>query len=305
MRELASRFVAAADEVYRLQTAKDAEGALFRRIAAQGHFGKRRLTRSTRQGIYALTPGGELLASTNSTSAKTVAKTLEKALAKWEEQSRRHRAWVRAEGIGTTETTHPGGGLVLQVATRDLPRSRSEDWNLDFAWFRKEEARDFLPRTPVRGAVRKVPQSLVRRIARCHLLDSVHGQTWPYQDRHVLLARLSSRVVAVDGRTIRVHLTGRSRTRARGMWRVDGFLSPERWQERGYDAMLAGKAVFDRASGRFTAFELLAVGKRWGATQYNGRSRDRGPAPMGVLFTLAGDSAAERVPPAFLESYGW
>jgi hypothetical protein len=52
---------------------------------------------------------------------------------------------------------------------------------------------------------------------------------------------------------------------------------------------LLGRAAFDLAHGRFAQFELVAAGLRWGATQYNQRADDRGPAPMGVVLTLAAD----------------
>jgi hypothetical protein len=35
------------------------------------------------------------------------------------------------------------------------------------------------------------------------------------------------------------------------------------------------------------------------------RGEDMGPAPIGWVFSLAGDSLAERVAPAFLRAYGW
>ena len=52
-------------------------------------------------------------------------------------------------------------------------------------------------------------------------------------------------------------------------------------------------------------FELVAVGTRWGAGSCNLRHDDTGPAPLGVLLQLAGDSPAERLPPAFVSHYGW
>jgi hypothetical protein len=77
-------------------------------------------------------------------------------------------------------------------------------------------------------------------------------------------------------------------------------------QKRGYEARLLGRATYDVAKERFLTFELVAVGTRWGGTQFNVRRDDLDPAPMGVLFTLAGDSPWERVAPAFFnEVYGW
>ena len=50
---------------------------------------------------------------------------------------------------------------------------------------------------------------------------------------------------------------------------------------------------------QFVSFELVAVGTRWGATQNNSRRNDVDPAPIGFLFTLAGDGPCERIAPAF------
>ena len=47
--------------------------------------------------------------------------------------------------------------------------------------------------------------------------------------------------------------------------------------------------------------DLVAAGPRWGATQFNGRYDDEGPAGMGVLFTLA--PSEDRVAPAYHWAY--
>jgi len=49
------------------------------------------------------------------------------------------------------------------------------------------------------------------------------------------------------------------------------------------------------------------LSERWGGNAYNGRlnERDFGPAPMGIVLQLAGDSAADRIPPLFFQAYGW
>jgi len=49
----------------------------------------------------------------------------------------------------------------------------------------------------------------------------------------------------------------------------------------------------------FLTFEMVAIGSRWGGTQNNSRKYDLDGAPIGLLFTLAGDSPCERVAPAF------
>jgi hypothetical protein len=315
--ELAAKFVPAADEVYRLQNGSDAECRLFQKFAKKGHYGGRPGT--SQQGTYAVTPSGELLASVNSNDPRRIARLLQSALVKWDELARVDRLQAKdpkeqATGLQRAERYYPKGGLVLHVYSRDLPRAdigpgwQGKAWNQDYAWFKKEEARQFLP-TDVRvGQTHQLPAALVRRLARAHLIDNVRGQTAAFDDRHVEKARLSAAVVGVERGVVSLRLQGLTRTAAEGTWSIGGLRDRRARapQKRGFDADLLGKATYDLKQERFLTFELVAVGSRWGATQFNVRRDDLGPAPMGVLFTLAGDSPAERVAPAFFrEAYGW
>jgi hypothetical protein len=116
-------------------------------------------------------------------------------------------------------------------------------------------------------------------------VDNVRGQTTPFDDRHIKKARLTAEVTAVRDGVVSLRLEGETHA-------AEGT-------RHGLETRLLGKATWDERKERFLTFELLAVGSRWGATQFNVRRGDLGPAPMGVLFTLAGDSPAERVAPAF------
>ena len=102
-------FIPAADEVGHLQSGKDAECRLFQKIAEQGHYAGRTKPTSTRQGTYATTAGGTLLASWNNNDPRFVARKLREALAKWER--------LKAEGRQTA------GESGLEAAS--LNRSRS------------------------------------------------------------------------------------------------------------------------------------------------------------------------------------
>ena len=316
MKKLAARFVAAADEVWYLHNRKGPECDFFRKFCEDGHYGGRRRPTNTRQGIYCCTPAGEFLASVNTQDPRAMARMLETALAKWRTipGKRRYLATPPAAGAGRAmrgEGRYPAGGLVLAVYSRDLPRKKRPDdwraraWNRDYAWFRRIEARAFLPEEIARGATHTVPEALVARIARFHLVDNVRGQTLPYRASDVKEARLETQVVAVRGTRVEIRMTGRTRTWVEGRWHVGGMRSQPVEAKRGFLANLAGRAVFDKKTGRFVAFELVAAGTRTGGTRYNARHDDLGPAPMGVALVLAGESPAERVAPAFFWSYGW
>ena len=63
--------------------------------------------------------------------------------------------------------------------------------------------------------------------------------------------------------------------------------------------------TISRSSGGVTmvAFDVVAVGIRWGGTQYNCRDNDLAPAPFGAVLSLAGASRAERVAPEHFRGY--
>ena len=242
---------------------------------------------------------------------------LERALEKWKTLPREERLLTSIpQGtpvVQNWQRLYPADGLVLSVVSRDLPRDPPESsprhnaWNRDFAWFRKEESRQLVPSEIKKGAATEIPQEIVHRIVRLHMVDNVRGETQPYPLNAVERATLTSRIYEIDGDTVKLHLEGESRASLEGIWSIAGYrdMATPSPQKRSFEAKLLGKAVYDRKKERFTGFEMLAVGIRTGATQYNGRSRDPGPAPMGHAFTLAGDTPAERVPPAYFGAYAW
>lgn len=303
MLKLTVKFVPAADEVYRLQnlrTGTDPECRLFQKFAERGHS---RRPGASRQGTYCVTPSGVLLASMNSNDPERISDMLAKALAKWETLKREERLLPtdpekqRGE-INRPERYYPKDGLVLYVTTRDMPRAaekakparadwRMLAWNQDFAWFTRGEAKQFVPPEPRVGKKQSLPASLLRRIACAHLVDNVRGQTAPFEESQVKKASLTAEVTAADGKVVALRLEGETRTEMSGP------------RKHGLDMRLLGKATYDLTKARFLTFELVAVGSRWGGTQLNGRRRDPDEAPIGILFTLAGDGPCERVAPAF------
>jgi hypothetical protein len=315
---LVAKFIPAADEVGRLQSGDDAECRLFQKVAEQGHYAGRTRPSSTRQGTYATTADGLLLTSWNNNNPRVVAGKLREALQKWERlkaEGRTPSGDVRLDAarLDRSDRFYPEGGLVLRVNTRDLPRETPQEglladaWNQDFAWFTREEARRFLPERSEPGQTHEVPRALVERLARFHLLDNVRGQTSPFPARAVREASLTSRVTEVDGDVVVLCLEGRTRAEQEGRGRPAAIRDMDLPgpQERGLETRMLGFARFDLREGRFVGFEVVAVGTRWGGTQYNGRGDDPGPAPFGVVLSLAGDAHSDHVAPEHFWGYGW
>ena len=309
---LAARFVPVADEVGRLQRDEAADCRFFRSFCELGHYGGRTKPSSTRQGIYAVTAGGTFLASVNTRDPAAMTRMLEQALARFDELPAKARSGERPAldpaAIRRFEDHYPETGLVLRVVTRDLPRAkvpegwRGAAWNVDHAWFRRDEVEAFVP-APEPGAEAALADAVLVRLVRAHFVDNVRGQTPALGAQHVLARRLVARTERVDGDVQVLTLAGHVKVERRGTWATRGH-GPVAPQTLGYDAALLGDARYDRAAKRFVAFRLLAVGQRHGATEFNQRDDDRGPAPMGIAMELAPAGAA-RVAPSLHHVYGW
>jgi hypothetical protein len=302
------RFIPVAENCSPLQRQPDAKGDFFRLVAEQGHYAGRRYPTSTRQGYYALTADGKVLAAANSREPQRMIELLQQALQRWSVLNGDGAPAAGAGDPGTYAPAQPDrfpeDGLVLRQVARDLPReadARPEDWrkgawNLDYVWCTAQEAAALVPGERRVGATREAPASLVGRIARFHLRDFVRGEPSVWPEAAVRVAHLTSEVAGIDGERVRLVLRGAVRLQ----WDVR-WTRPEDAEERasdcGIDATLYGEADWDAAAGRFVAFDLLAAGPRWGTNQYNNRQDDLGPAPLGIAFELAGTAPRDRTPP--------
>ena len=118
-------------------------------VLCQG-FGRRRPT-GTRQGIYAVSPTGEFLASCNTRSPDRMRRMLEQALKRWKEAGTAgempESTAAELRAVVEQRKAAPQDGLILSVIARDLPRDdlpddwRARAWNVDFAWFSSEGGR--------------------------------------------------------------------------------------------------------------------------------------------------------------------
>ncbi len=286
----------ATDEVWRLQNRKDDDCKLFMKFAVQGHYGA---GPKTKQGIYAVTPSGLLLGALNSNNPARVIAMLEGALKKWAQtpiKSRYLSSDPAKAKVPQRLAKYPADGLVLKVISRDLPTAtrprgwKGVAWNVQYAWFRQSEVRQWLPARIEKGALHDVPRALVERLVRFHLIDNVRGQTLSYKKSEIKQAVLATQVTRIRRGMIYLRLRGESETKS---------------GSRGFKAKLFGTARYDTRKQRFVSFKLVAKGIRTGATRYNFRQGDLGPAPLGIAFVLGRDIPQEHVVPYFFHQYGW
>ena len=107
MQALLKSFVASADEVNRLQSGKDPECRLAQKVFEQGHYAGRTQPTNTRQGIYATTPSGVMLASINANDPKAIAGMLQRALDKWSTLSEAERMQTGDPSAATAQVNRP------------------------------------------------------------------------------------------------------------------------------------------------------------------------------------------------------
>ena len=319
LQALARKFIPVCDEVWRLHNLKEVDCLFFQGFCEEGHYGGPRAHGTTRQGIYCCTPSGRFLGSINTTNPQRMRRMLEAALERWAAMPKSERYLdedpkKRRDEIRRRERQYPEDGLALRVYTRDGKRKDLPDdwrrtaWNVDSLWYRKAEARQLLPQRWKKGATQAWPEALVQRLVRHNLVDNVRGQTNGYGAGHVQEAELVTEIVKVQRDLITVTLRGRSRATTSGRWPKDGSFAEASGGEahaRGMQTRLAGRATFDRKTGRFTSFELAAVGTRWGQTRYNFRQDDLDEAPIAFAIVLDEDDEGRRVAPAEMGSYGW
>ncbi len=299
-------FVAVAADDWYQRRRKDAEGRFFISVADQGP--RKGAGGSTRQGIYALTASGRLLAYKNAGQSPDVMReVITDALAKWKSlpESERKPGAVAVGEHGPMDAqftrTPPRNGLILTVHGRLLERDasgrftdaacatgRGDEASRDHLWLTEAEWKSLVPAEPRAGATFALPAAIAERIARFHLVDHTRGEPNFWSREEVRVSEFAVRIDSADAQRVSLRLTGRA------LLATDTDVAKA---QRGFDATLAGSMVFDRARGAFTRFDMVAVGDHWGRGAHTGPARP-GRTPLGLAFELvAGKSPADLVAP--------
>ncbi len=273
---LQTRFIPVAiDQAYQRRQ-KDNEGRFYQKIANQG---PRKIGRGTTQGLYTADASGKLLDFTNNRGADRVLRMINGSLEK-------HRpVKITAIGKGTPDTQYnpkpPKGGLVVRVTSKILD-GYQEPENEFHRIFQQSLGRDNLwisANEHTALARGQLSQSLLKRLARFHLVDNTRGEPPMWRENEIL--KLEGKITNGQLRT-----TVQLKT-AKG--------------DRGYEAKLLG--YVETKSGKVTRLDIVANGQFWGEGPYT-RNAPKGRFPLAIAFTLAdGKDTADTIPPQ--ASRGW
>lgn len=300
----------ATDEVWRLQGVDDNDASFFQKMASKGHYRK---AGGSRQGIYICSPSGKLLSSINSLKADAVLETIKDGLSKWQSLPKKDRKLSEKnppEALHRWEDSYPENGLVLKCAKSDLLTDppnldeRGDRWNMDHVWFNHDEARSWLPENPKKGQIYQLPKKIKDRLFQFHMVDNVRGQTLPFAPKEIKASKLEVKIIKVEDSQIQIKINGMSRAIAKGDWLLgENDWTPSHDLDHSMETDILGKASYDLSINRFIEFEMVAIGKRRGKTQHNGRYYSPDTGHVGFLYTLASNSYSEKIAPAFIDLY--
>lgn len=276
---LSKRFVPVAiDQAYERRQ-KDAEGDFWRRIVEQS---PRRGTKGTTQGFYIVTPAGRLLLFNNNRDPAKVLRLTRDAARRFADADRAEaQAITRGKVDARYNPTPPAGGLVVRVHAKVLGGYEPTDnrWRKVMQQALSRDNLWITGREHEQLAAGALPDKLMRRLARYHLVDNTRGEPPMWREHEVRALELQR-----DGDRI----TGKV-----SLQTDDGA--------RGFEARLLGFATAEK--GRVTRFELCVEGVFWGEGRYT-KNAPKGRFPFAVRFTLAdGTDVADAIPPQ--GSRGW
>lgn len=299
-------FIPVAENDWFQRRRQDAVGEFFRSVADQGP--RKGEGGSTRQGHYAMTADGKLLAYNNNRGAGRHAAMLEDALRKWEAIPAEQRApgAVKVAALGADQLDQkyaramPPGTVVLKTSTRLLKQvggrllpcgadDHPNGWGHLAAhnqmWLQAKEISQL--RALDGEAPVDLPAPIANRMIRFHLLDNTRGEPnyWGRDD----ISKFEITLRTPKDRPLRRLIEGR--------------VLLEHADVRGFDVKVLGFVDIDPEADRLTGVEIVAVGDHWGSGTYTRGARP-GRSPLGVAFTLAdmdGDPGA-KVPP---QGSGW
>ena len=267
---LATRFIPVAIDQHIHRRLDNAEGRLFADLTKRAG----RFIDVTTQGVYVFTSGGEPLAFRSTQDPQSLKAMLASALEK-NDSNRAGSGTVDLDADGEFALKAPAEVVVLDVISKVLggygepsnyrERILQSALGRDRCWIRQDEVASLSENI--------VPDSLLNRMTRFHLVDNTRGEPPMWRPDQVHTAEATLR----DGRLV-------------GSVRIETARG-----RRGFDASLLGQV--DVADGVLTRFDVVARGLAWGRGYFNSGAPS-GKYPLAVRFASAeGARPFDAVPP--------
>ena len=300
---ITENFIPVAENDWYQRRRQDAVGEFFRSVADQGP--RKGKGGSTRQGLYALTADGKLLVYNNNRSAEKHLSAIKGALQKWKALpvSSRKPGAIKVPPLSADQLDkkyariRPEGTVVLRTSTRLLNRNgsvfaacsaeeNSHSWGHLAAhntiWLQAEEISQLR-----RLGDGDLPKPIAYRLMRYHFTDNTRGEPNSWSRDDIKEYKLAVRTP-----------TGKPNRRI-----LEGAVSFEHGEKRGFDAKVLGHFDIDPQDDVLTEVKIVVIGDHWGSGTYTPGARP-GKTPLGIAISLADveNDPAARVPP---HGSGW
>lgn len=280
---LQEEFIPVAFDQWYQRQQEDHEGEFYRKIASQG---PRADFNQTTQGSYVANATGKLFGYNNNYGPDRLLDLLKNGLKQFKEQDKAKNYKTAKIKAGKSdpkkERAIPDGAVVVRVNSKVLggyerPRKKSQAIfqdaiSRDNLWILKEEKAELI--------AGNLPNKLVQRIIRFHLVDNTRGEPNMWHENEIRDAKFK-----LDNRG---RLTGKFHAETK-----DG--------KRGFQGTVFGFVRNDEKlrNKRLVQFDLVARGLHWGSGTYTPGAPE-GKYPLAVAFRIAaldGSDVADSVAP--------
>lgn len=243
------------------------------------------------QGMYIVGADGTPYGFANDHDPPDISRLMDLGLQRFRTRPPRSVIVSASDKKAAFSITPPADAQVLQVYARiPSPPSTSSYLNngvgRDFCWVYAQELQDIARHARgQRGSTFSLPASLVRRIARFHLVDDVRGTPNMWEPSEVHAAKLQARILSATS----LQLSG-------------NFALKTASGKRGYAGKLEGTLELSPSTGKWTRLRLLADGTAFGAGTY---TPNQPPNPYRLLVGFLNTSLPEArvVPPEEVATY--
>jgi hypothetical protein len=244
------------------------------------------------QGMYILGPDGTPYGFTNDHEPKDIQRFINAGLKGYQKHPPKQVEIKEADILAPWTVVPPAGSAVVRVFARIRPlpekvRGLNRSIGRDFLWIYPEELESLKTQA-------ELPSSLVGRIVRFHLVDSVRGTPTLWSKNEVQAVRSEAHLLKQEGNvrsmafSIDFTMVGRRQSALGDRERV----------QQGYAGRLDGELDLDVKTGQLLRFRAFAAGKAWGEGTY---TPNPPPGKFRLLVSMVEaqeqDRIASTVPP--------
>jgi hypothetical protein len=172
----------------------------------------------------------------------------------------------------------------------------------DFMWIQEAEWKSIVKPNPAKGDRYPLLEAVADRMTRAHLIMGMaYGECGICDKRSVRSRSLTLSVTNVSADTVELRLEGAAALGAdyETSQQQDRKGSREGTSVQGFEPKVLGHLTWDRKSGVFTRFDVIALGDAYGTPAGDHYFNYRpGRYPIGISMELCpGKTSAERIPP--------